>query len=101
MKKNLKQKIVIIIGVLVVFLYGAFFGFDAPRLGGGEPLLTQLTQHIHLGLDLQGGVHLILQVQVKEAVNTETDNTVARIEQDLKTAKLTFSQVSQAGSGPP
>jgi preprotein translocase subunit SecD len=95
MKKNLKQKIVIIIGVLVVFLYGAFFGFDAPRLGSGQPLIEQLTQHIHRGLDLQGGVHLILQVQVKEAVNTETDNTVARIEQDLKTAKLTFSQVTK------
>lgn len=93
MKKNLKQKIVIIIGVLVVFLYGAFFGFDAPRLGGGQPLINQLTQHIHLGLDLQGGVHLILQVQVKEAIGSETDNTVARIEHDLKAAKLTFSQV--------
>jgi len=93
MKKNLKQKLLIIIGVLVVFLYGAFFGFDAPKFGGGQPLLSQLTQHIHRGLDLQGGVHLILQVQVKEAVGTETDNTLARIEQDLKTAKLTVSQV--------
>jgi preprotein translocase subunit SecD len=95
MKKNLKQKIVIIIGVLVVFLYGAFFGFDPPKIGGGQPLLSELTQHIHRGLDLQGGVHLILQVQVKEAVNTETDNSVARVEQDLKTAKLTVSQVSK------
>jgi len=95
MKKNLKQKIAIITGVLVVFLYGAFFGFDAPRFGGGQPIINQLTQHIHLGLDLQGGVHLILQVQVKEAVSTETDNTLARIEQDLKTAKLTFSQVTK------
>jgi preprotein translocase subunit SecD len=95
MKKNLKQKIVIIIGVLVVFLYGAFFGFDPLKIGGGQPLLSELTQHIHRGLDLQGGVHLILQVQVKEAVNTETDNSVARIEQDLKTAKLTVSQVSK------
>ena len=95
MKKNLKQKIVIITAVLVVFLYGAFFGFDAPRFGGGQSLLTNLTQHIHLGLDLQGGVHLILQVQVKEAVNTETDNTVARLEQDLKSAKLSFSQVTK------
>jgi preprotein translocase subunit SecD len=93
MKKNLKQKLAIIVGVLLVFLYGAFFGFDAPDLSGNQPLLNKLTQHIHLGLDLQGGVHLILQVQVKEAVNTETDNTVARIEQDLKTAKVTFSQV--------
>ena len=95
MKKNLKQKIVIIIGVLAVFLYGAFFGFDAPKFEAGQPLLNQLTQHIHRGLDLQGGVHLILQVQVKEAVGTETDNSVARIEQDLKTAKLSAAQVSK------
>jgi preprotein translocase subunit SecD len=95
MKKNLKQKIVIIIGVLAVFLYGAFFGFDAPKFDASQPLLNQLTQHIHRGLDLQGGVHLILQVQVKEAVGTETDNSVARIEQDLKTAKLSASQVSK------
>ncbi len=58
-----------------------------------RPLLSKLTRHIHLGLDLQGGVHLILQVQVKEAVNSETDNTVARIEQDLKAGKFGFSQV--------
>src|SRR3954447_17077664 len=93
MKKNLKQKVVIIFGVLFVFLYGAFFGFDAPNLSGNDPLLKKLTRHIHLGLDLQGGVHLILQVQVKEAVNTETDNTAARIEQDLKAAKVSYSQV--------
>ncbi|HEY1580599.1 MAG TPA: protein translocase subunit SecD [Terracidiphilus sp.] len=96
MKKNLKQKLVIIVGVLVVFLYGAFFGFDPPSLGGNQPMLSKLTQHIHLGLDLQGGVHLILQVRVKEAVNTETDNTVARIEGDLKSAKDTFSQVTKS-----
>jgi len=95
MKKNLKQKIVIIFAVLIVFLYGAFFGFDAPNLSGNQPWLKKLTQHIHLGLDLQGGVHLILQVQVKEAVNTETDNTAARIEQDLKAAKVSYSQVTK------
>src|ERR1019366_8357255 len=45
------------------------------------------------GLDLRGGAHLILQVVVSEAVSAETDNTVARIEQDLKAANLTYSQV--------
>src|SRR5690349_12319078 len=95
MKKNLKQKLLIIIGVLVVFLYGAFFGFDPPKIDSSQQLLGRLTQIINRGLDLQGGVQLILQVQVKEAVGTETDNSVARIEQDLKTAKLTVSQVSK------
>jgi preprotein translocase subunit SecD len=93
MKKNLKQKILIIIGVLLVFLYGAFFGMDLPKFGAGEPLLSQLTQHIHLGLDLRGGVHLILQVVVSEAVGDETDSAMGRIQQDLKGAHLTFSQI--------
>src|SRR3569833_3747743 len=101
MKKNLKQKVVIIFGVLIVFLYGAFFGIDAPNLSGNEPMLNKLTRHIHLGLDLLGGVHLILQVQVKEAVNTETDNTAARIEQDLKAAKVTYSQVTKPDPNKP
>ena len=52
-----------------------------------------MTKRIHLGLDLRGGAHLILQVVVEEAVNAETDNTVGRIQQDLKTANLSFSQV--------
>jgi preprotein translocase subunit SecD len=90
MKKNLNQKIVLIIAVLVVFVYGII---GTPTGFSGQALLSDLTKRIHLGLDLQGGVHLILQVRVAEAVNTETDNTVGRIEQDLKTANLSFTQV--------
>ncbi len=104
MKKNLKNKIALIIAVLLVFLYGIF---GIPSGLSGKALLEALNNRIHRGLDLQGGVHLILQVEVKEAVNTETDNTVARIQQDLKTANLGFSQVykpdplKQDGSGKP
>jgi preprotein translocase subunit SecD len=93
MKKNLNTKIAIILGILLVFTYGIFFGFDAPKFGAGETLTKQLTEHIHLGLDLKGGAHLILQVVVKDAINAETDNTVARVQQDFQTAKLTFGQV--------
>ena len=42
----------------------------------GKALLEAMSKRIHLGLDLQGGAHLILQVQVLEAVNAETDNSV-------------------------
>jgi protein-export membrane protein, SecD/SecF family len=104
MKKNLRNKVVLIIAVLLVFLYGIF---GIPSGLSGKALVEALNNRIHRGLDLQGGVHLILQVEVKEAVNTETDNTVARLQQDLKTANLGFSQVykpdplKQDGTGKP
>jgi preprotein translocase subunit SecD len=93
MKKNLNGKIAVIFGVLLVFLYGIFFGTDLPKFGAGETLLKQLTEHIHLGLDLRGGAHLVLQVVVKDAINAESDNTVARIQQDLPIAKITIGSV--------
>ena len=59
----------------------------------GKALLDAISSRIHLGLDLQGGAHLILQVEVKEAINADTDNVAARVQQDLKGANLAFSQV--------
>ena len=90
MKKNLKSRLALIIAVLLIFTYGIF---GIPSGLSGKDLATALTQRIHLGLDLQGGVHLILQVKVQEAVSDETDSVVSRLQQDLKTAHLSFSQV--------
>ncbi len=90
MKKNLKNRIALIVGVLLVCLYGIF---GTPSGITGKALLESMTKRIHLGLDLQGGVHLVVQVQVLEAVSDETDSVVARIQQDMKAAKLTYSQV--------
>ena len=90
MKKNLKNKIALIFAVLLICLYGIF---GIPSGVSGKALLTAISSRIHLGLDLQGGAHLILQVQSLEAVNAETDNSVQEIQQDLKKANLSFSQV--------
>jgi preprotein translocase subunit SecD len=90
MKKNLRNKVILIIAVLLVFLYGIF---GIPSGFSGKAIVEAMNNRIHRGLDLQGGVHLILQVQVQEAVNTETDNIVARLQQDLKTANITYSQI--------
>jgi preprotein translocase subunit SecD len=90
MKKNLKGKIALIIAVLLVCVYGII---GVPSGVTGKALTEAVSKRIHLGLDLRGGVHLILQVVVSEAVSQETDNTVGRIQQDLKTANLSFSQV--------
>jgi preprotein translocase subunit SecD len=90
MKKNLNGKIALIIVVLAVCVYGIF---GVPAGVSGKALTDALVKRIHLGLDLRGGVHLILQVMVPEAISAETDNTVALIQQDLKTANQTFTQV--------
>ncbi|MDR3751831.1 MAG: protein translocase subunit SecD [Terracidiphilus sp.] len=90
MKKNLKSKVILIVAVLAVCIYGIF---GVPSGISGKALSDALTQRIHLGLDLKGGAHLILQVVVSEAVSAETDNTVAQVQQDLKKANLSFTQV--------
>jgi preprotein translocase subunit SecD len=90
MKKNLKSRVALIIAVLLIFTYGIF---GIPSGFSGKDLAASLTKRIHLGLDLQGGVHLILQVVVSEAVSDETDSMVSRLQQDLKAAHLTYSQV--------
>ncbi len=90
MKQNLNKKIILIVAVLLVFLYGIF---RIPQGITGKDLLAALQKQIHLGLDLQGGVHLIVQVQVQEAVSDHTDDAAARLRDALKTASIPFSQV--------
>jgi len=73
MNKNLSWKLALIIGILLVFLIGIL---GIPKDWSGKGLLASITDRIHLGLDLRGGTHLILQVQVNDAVNVDSDNAL-------------------------
>jgi preprotein translocase subunit SecD len=80
MQKNNNGKIVAIIAILLVFLYGIF----------GIPhgsLKQTLTDRIHLGLDLRGGTHLVLQVHTAEAVSATSDT-------DLQRAQVTLTKIA-------
>lgn len=77
MRKNLNGKIVAIIAILVIFLYGIF---GIPKGGIKE----SITRRIHLGLDLKGGTHVVLQVHTNEAIAGVTDAIVADVQQDLQ-----------------
>src|ERR1700734_1536224 len=92
MRKNLTGKTVAILAILVVFVYGIF---GLPHGLSGSALKQSVADRIHLGLDLRGGTHLVLQVMVNEAVAAVTDNDAARIQADLQKANLTFSSVSK------
>src|SRR5215472_5061954 len=92
MNKNLGWKLALIIGILLVFLYGIF---GIPRSFSGQGLLTAMTDRIHLGLDLKGGTHLILQVQVNDAVNVDSDNAIERLKEDLRTHKISYTEITK------
>jgi preprotein translocase subunit SecD len=82
----------VIIGILLVFVFGIF---GVPKEWSGKGMLAAITDRIHLGLDLKGGTHLILQVQVNDAVNVETDNAIARLKEDLRTHKINYADLEK------
>jgi preprotein translocase subunit SecD len=92
MNKNLSWKLVVILATLLVFLFGIF---GIPQSFSGQGLLAAMTNRIHLGLDLRGGTHLILQVQVNDAVNADSDNAVEVLKEQLNKRKIAFADISK------
>lgn len=68
MNPNLKWKFLFILGVILICVFGLI---GTPT--SWKALKDNLNDRIKLGLDLQGGTHLIVQVQVQEAISQHTD----------------------------
>ena len=92
MNKNLLWKMLAIVGILLVFVFGIF---GVPKSFSGQGLLAAFTKNIHLGLDLSGGTHLILQVQVNDAVNVESDTAVEVLKEQLNKKKIAFADITK------
>ena len=106
MKKNLGFKTALIVVVLLVFVWGIFLGRDPQasmqrmreakaQKGVGAALLAGVQENIHLGLDLRGGTHLILQVMADEAVNSDSERAVERLKETLKTRNIPYAEISK------
>jgi preprotein translocase subunit SecD len=83
MQRNLKIKGVVIVATVLVCLFG-IIGF--PR--NLKQLESNVTSRIHLGLDLKGGSHLVLQVQVQDAAKTEADQTIESLRETVRTGNI-------------
>jgi preprotein translocase subunit SecD len=92
MTKNLWIKTLLVIAVLLVFLYGIF---GVPEKLSGQGLASAILQRIHLGLDLKGGTHLILQVMVNDAVNADTDRAVERLKEELRSRNISYTDITK------
>src|SRR6202521_1231542 len=91
MNKNLTWKLALIVGILLAFLAGIF---GIPKDWSGKGILASMTDRIHLGLDLRGGTHLILQVQVNDAVNVDADNALETLKEQLRTKKINYAEIT-------
>lgn len=92
MNKNLTWKLFLILGIMVVFTLGIF---GPPWDWAGRGPLAAVTDRIHLGLDLKGGTHLILQVQVNDAVNVDSENAIARLKEDMRARKVNYTEITK------
>src|SRR6266478_6759071 len=91
MHPNLKWKAVFIVVVILGCIYGLFGVPTFPT--SVADLRSNFAHQIKLGLDLQGGTHLILQVQVQEAIAQETDTTVDRLTTLLRSKNIRYDEV--------
>ncbi len=92
MNKNFLYKLAFILAAVLFFLFGIF---GVPKSFSRQGLVTALSDHIHLGLDLSGGTNLILQVQVNDAVNVVAQDAMEVLKQQLRNRKIDYSDITQ------
>ncbi|MFN0169379.1 MAG: protein translocase subunit SecD [Bryobacteraceae bacterium] len=90
MQKNLTTKTIIIIATVLLCLFGIF---GIPK--SGADVKKNLEKNIRLGLDLRGGSHLILQVQVQDAIKGEADNLIERLKDELKRLNIDYASMDR------
>src|SRR5712671_7878127 len=94
MNPNLKWKALFILAVILLCIYAVIGYPDLPA--SAKALKDNFAHQIKLGLDLQGGTHLILQVQVQEAIAQETDQTVDRLTTAMRAKNIRYDEVRRA-----
>jgi len=95
MNKNFLYKLAFIVATVLFFLFGIF---GVPKSFSRQGLIAAVSDHIHLGLDLSGGTHLILQVQVNDAVNVVAQDAMEVLKEQLRKQKIDYADISQPDS---
>src|SRR5438094_3516005 len=91
MNPNLKWKALFIFSVILFCIY-FLFGYPTFPTSVAQ-VKDNFGKQIKLGLDLQGGTHLVLQVQVQEAIAQETDQMVDRLTKQLRDKNIRYDEI--------
>src|ERR1700683_3609932 len=93
MSSQIKWKFILILIVILICLFG-IIGFPKSL----AQLQQNLSDNIHLGLDLKGGSHLVLQVQVDEAVGQRCDQAVDDLRKQIHEKKVPVGKMAREDS---
>ncbi len=66
-------------------------------LGGALAFALPPQEKIRLGLDLRGGIHLVMEVNTDDAVKVEADQKEELVRSELRKRGLTFTELSRQG----
>ena len=85
MRKNLTTRSVIIVVTILVCIFG-IIGIPTSK----TELLDHLKENIRLGLDLKGGSHLVMEVQVQDAAVGDARQSIERLQEELKKQNIAW-----------
>jgi preprotein translocase subunit SecD len=87
--------------LLVATLCAGYYLIPSLGLAAGLPSLIPgflpRADQINLGLDLQGGMHLVLEVQVEKAVEAATDRLMADVRRILESEHIAVASLRREG----
>src|SRR5262245_13947254 len=90
---NIRWKLITVVLVFVVFAGVGVYPILAARGGITSPGWL-IDKQLKLGLDLKGGVHLVLRVQTDDALRLETDTEAERLREQLTKANIPFTNLT-------
>lgn len=83
MDKSIRNRAILVIIVVLICFFG-IIGFPSTF----QRLEQNLSNRIVLGLDLKGGTYMVLQVHVQDAVKNFSDQSLARLRDDLRSRNI-------------
>src|SRR3954463_5455454 len=89
---NLRWKVITVLAVFVIFFAVGIYPLIAQRYGVHSPSWL-VDKALKLGLDLKGGVHLVLRVQTDDALRLTTQQEMERLRDGLKTRNITVTNL--------
>ena len=89
---NLRWKVVTILAVFIIFFGVGVYPLIAQRYNIQQPSWL-VDKALKLGLDLKGGVHLVLRVQTEDALRLVTDQESERLREELKNKNVTIAKI--------